>query len=159
MQVFKKRNEGETMPQETHTVEIPLNINKVWEFTKEKDNWAPLIPGYLAHENENENQWTWVFKGDLGFMTKTIKLQINMKEWIEPKEVTFDLKGLSDNFKGGGFLLAESVDENTTKLSGHLDITGGGMMGAMVNQVLTKFVPDTTIAFTEAVEKKILEVN
>ena len=147
------------MPQGTHTVEVPLNIHTIWEFVHDMNKWAPLVPGYIDHEILSERQSTWAFKGDLGFMKKTVKLQIDIKEWNEPSEVIFDLKGLSDNFNGGGYFRAEVIDEKTTRMSGHLDITAGGMMGAMVNQILTKFVPQTAQELTDAIVDKLLEIN
>ena len=147
------------MPQGTHTVEVPLNIETIWAFVHDMNNWAPLVPGYIDHEILSENQSTWTFKGDLGFMKKKVKLQIDIKEWNEPSEVLFDLKGLSDNFNGGGYFKAEAVDENTTNMSGHLEITAGGMMGPMVNQILTNFVPQTAQELTDAIVAKLLEIN
>ena len=44
-------------------------------------------------------------------------------------------------------------------MSGHLDITAGGMMGAMVNQILVKFVPQTAEDLTKAIVAKLLELN
>ena len=147
------------MPQGTHIVEVPLDIYTIWEFVHDMNKWAPLVPGYIDHEILSERQSTWAFKGDLGFMKKTVKLQIDIKEWNEPSEVIFDLKGLSDNFNGGGYFRAEVIDERTTRMSGHLDITAGGMMGAMVNQILTKFVPQTAQELTDAIVDKLLEIN
>ena len=147
------------MPQGTHSVELPLDIQIIWNFVHDMNNWAPLVPGYIDHEVLNDYQSTWAFKGDLGFMKKTVKLQIDIKEWNEPSEVIFDLKGLSDNFNGGGFFRAEAIDEKLTKMTGHLDITAGGMMGPMVNQILTKFVPQTAQELTDAIAQKLLEIH
>lgn len=147
------------MPQGSHTVEVPLNIETIWDFVHDMNNWAPLVPGYIDHEIITERQSTWSFKGDLGFMKKKVKLQIDIKEWNEPSEVLFDLKGLSDNFIGGGFFKAEAIDENTTNMTGHLDITAAGMMGPMINQILTKFVPQTAQELTDAIVAKLLEIN
>ena len=58
------------MPAGTHSVNIPLNINTIWEFVHDMNNWAPLVPGYIEHEILSEHESTWVFKGDLGFMKK-----------------------------------------------------------------------------------------
>lgn len=147
------------MPQGSHTVEVPLNIETIWAFVHDMNNWAPLVPGYIDHEVITERQSTWSFKGDLGFMKKKVKLQIDIKEWNEPSEVLFDLKGLSDNFIGGGYFKAESIDENTTSMTGYLDITAAGMMGPMINQILTKFVPQTAQELTDAIVAKLLEIN
>lgn len=147
------------MPQGTHTVKVPLDINTIWSFVHDMNNWAPLVPGYINHEILSENKSTWEFKGDLGFMKKKVKLEINIKEWNEPSEVLFDLKGLSDNFNGGGYFKAEVVDEHSTNMTGHLEITAGGMMGPMINQILVKFVPQTAEELTDAIVAKLIEEN
>lgn len=43
-------------------------------------------------------------------------------------------------------------------MTGNLDITAGGAMGPMINQILKSFVPKTTEELTEAVGGKIYEV-
>lgn len=147
------------MPAGTHLVSVPLNINTIWEFVQDMNNWAPLVPGYIEHEIINENESTWAFKGDLGFMKKTVKLKIDIKEWNDPSGVIFDLTGMSDNFKGGGYFKAEAVSENETTMIGNLDITAGGMMGPMINQILVKFVPQTAQELTDNIVAKLIEVN
>ncbi|WP_461611696.1 CoxG family protein [Cytobacillus kochii] len=146
------------MPAGTHTITLPVRIEEIWSFVSDMNKWAPLVPGYIEHEILNENESTWAFKGDLGFMKKTVKLKINIIEWKEPTTVTFDLKGISDNFKGGGYFNAVVVNDRTTEMTGNLDITAGGAMGPMINQILKSFVPKTTEELTEAVGGKIYEV-
>ena len=147
------------MPNGTHTVELQVPIENIWNFVSDMNKWAPLVPGYIEHEILSEKQSTWKFKGDLGFMKKTVKLQIDIQEWIEPSKVTFDLKGLSDNFTGGGYFIAEKISDSSTSMVGHLDITAGGMMGAMVNTILKNFVPETAQQLTEAIAAKINEIE
>ena len=147
------------MPAGTHTVELPVGIQDIWSFVSDMDKWAPLVPGYIEHEIINDRESTWAFKGDLGFMKKTVKLKIDIIEWIEPTTVTFNLKGLSDNFKGGGYFKAEAIDATNTNMTGNLDITAGGAMGPMVNTILKNFVPKTAEELTVAVSNKIKEVN
>lgn len=147
------------MPNGTHTVKVPLPIETIWSFVKDMNNWAPLVPGYIDHEILSEMQSTWKFKGDLGFMKKTVKLQIDIKEWNEPTGVVFDLKGLSDNFKGGGYFKAEKVDDETTLMTGNLDITAGGAMAPMINTIMKSFVPKTAQELTDAIVEKLLEIH
>lgn len=147
------------MPQGTHTVELPLSIERIWDFVHDMNKWAPLVPGYIEHEILSERQSTWTFKGDLGFMKKKVKLKIDIKEWKEPTLVTFDLSGISDNFNGGGYFLAEAIDEHNTRMSGHLDITAAGMMGPMINQILVNFVPQTATELTNAIAEKLMKIN
>lgn len=147
------------MPNGTHTVELQVPIERIWDFVQDMNNWAPLVPGYIDHEILSENQSTWEFKGDLGFMKKKVKLQVDITEWLEPTKVTFNLKGLSDNFNGGGYFEAEVIDANSTRMTGHLDITAGGMMGAMINTILKNFVPETATELTDTIAAKIHEVE
>lgn len=146
------------MPAGTHTVELDVGIEQIWKFVSDMDKWAPLVPGYIEHEIINENQSTWTFKGDIGIMQKTVKLQIDITEWREPTLVTFDLTGLNENFAGDGYFEAEAIGDNKTKMTGNLDITAKGMMGPMINTILKNFVPKTAEQLTDAVANKINEV-
>ena len=146
------------MPSGTHSIDLPVSINKIWEYVSDMNKWAPLVPGYIEHEILSERQSTWSFKGDLGFVKKTVKLQIDITEWTEPSRVSFDLKGLSDNFTGNGYFLAEVIDDNNTRMTGNLDISAKGAMGPMVNAILKTFVPKTAEELSEAIANKIKEV-
>lgn len=147
------------MPNGSHTLELPVPIQNIWSFVSDMDKWAPLVPGYIEHEIINDRQSTWSFKGDLGFMKKTVKLKIDITNWIEPTKVTFDLKGISDNFVGDGYFEAKAVNDNNTSMTGYLDITAKGAMGPMINTILKKFVPQTAEELTEAIANKIAEIE
>ncbi|MBY0121773.1 CoxG family protein [Bacillus sp. S/N-304-OC-R1] len=147
------------MPTGTHTKDLDVSIERIWDFVKDMDKWAPLVPGYIEHDILNERQSTWVFKGDIGIMQKTVKLKIDITEWIEPTRVTFKLSGLNENFSGNGYFEAESLPDHTTKMIGNLDITAGGMMGPMINAILKSFVPKTAEELTEAIGNKIIEIE
>lgn len=147
------------MPNGSHHVELPVPIHNIWNFVSDMDKWAPLVPGYIEHEILNDRQSTWSFKGDLGFMKKTVKLKIDITNWIEPTKVTFDLKGLSDNFVGDGYFEAKVIDDNNTSMTGYLDITAKGAMGPMINTILKSFVPKTAEDLTIAISDKIIEIE
>ena len=147
------------MPNGLHEMELEVPIEKIWAFVSDMDKWAPLVPGYIEHEVLSESQSTWKFKGDIGIMQKTVSLGIDITEWREPTKVTFDLKGLNENFDGNGYFEAEAISENKTKMTGYLDITAKGMMGPMINAILKNFVPKTAHELTDAIGNKIVEVE
>ncbi|MGN7388940.1 CoxG family protein [Sporosarcina sp. SAFN-015] len=147
------------MPSGTHTTELDLPIEKVWDFVKDMDRWAPLVPGYIEHEIINDKQSTWTFKGDIGIMQKTVKLQIDITEWTEPSLVTFDLTGLNENFAGNGYFKAEAISDSKTVMHGNLDITAKGVMGPMVNAILKSFVPKTAQDLTKAIAEEITSIE
>ncbi|MFX3635975.1 MAG: CoxG family protein [Candidatus Pristimantibacillus sp.] len=147
------------MPNGSHNMELAVPIQNIWNFVSDMDKWAPLVPGYIEHEIINDRESTWSFKGDLGFMKKTVKLKIDITNWIEPTKVTFDLKGLSDNFVGDGYFEAKAIDANNTSMTGYLDITAKGAMGPMINTILKNFVPKTAEELTIAISDKIVEIE
>ena len=143
----------------TYKTNIPVEQAKVWAFVSDIEKWARLVPGYRKHEMKSDKQSVWTFGGTVAGMTKMVDAQVDITEWNEPSEVKFDLKGLSDKFNGNGHFIAEVIDENNTKMSGHLDITAEGMLGQVTNQVLGKLVPKTAKELTEAIAEKLLEIN
>jgi carbon monoxide dehydrogenase subunit G len=147
------------MPDGKHTLEVPVSIDKVWTYVSDIDKWAPLVPGYIEHQIISDRQSTWSFKGDLGFVKKTVKLRIDITEWTEPTRVTFDLTGLSDNFAGNGSFEAEAIGGDRTRMTGYLNINAKGAMGPMVNSILKSFVPKTAEELSTAIADKIVEVN
>ncbi|MGG0668624.1 SRPBCC family protein [Lederbergia citrisecunda] len=147
------------MPSGTHTTELDIPIEKVWDFVSDMNRWAPLVPGYIEHEILSEKQSTWTFKGDIGIMQKTVKLQIDITEWREPTLVTFDLKGLNENFAGNGYFKAEVISETQTVMHGNLDITAKGVMGPMINAILKSFVPKTAEDLTKAIAEEITSIE
>ena len=78
----------------THTVEVPVGIEHVWDFVSDMEKWAKLVPGYNAHEMIDDKHSTWTFKGNVGVLKKTVEVEIIILEWVSPSTVTFELKGL-----------------------------------------------------------------
>ncbi|WP_339253572.1 SRPBCC family protein [Sporosarcina sp. FSL W8-0480] len=148
------------MPSGTHSTLLDLPIEKIWDFVSDMNRWAPLVPGYVGHEIVGDRQSTWTFKGDIGIVQKTVKLQIDITEWKEPTLVTFNLKGLNENFAGNGFFKAEATtSDSLTVMHGNLDITAKGVMGPMINAILKSFVPKTVEDFTNAVAEEITNIE
>ncbi|WP_432361546.1 CoxG family protein [Sporosarcina sp. UB5] len=147
------------MPSGTHTAKLDIPIEKVWDFVSDMNRWAPLVPGYIEHEILSDKQSTWTFKGDIGIMQKTVKLQIDITEWKEPSLVTFDLTGLNENFAGNGYFKAEAISDSETIMHGNLDISARGMMGPMINTILKSFVPKTTEDLTNAIAEEITSIE
>lgn len=147
------------MPSGMHQVEVHLPIEEVWEFVKDMDNWAPLVPGYIHHKKINERQSTWEFKSDVGIMKKKVSLLIDIKEWNAPVKVTFQLKGINEKFTGEGYFEAEALGRNRTKMTGYLDIMAVGPMGTIVNNILKTTIPKTAEEMAMAISQKLEELK
>ncbi|MFD2445564.1 CoxG family protein [Bacillus sp. CGMCC 1.16607] len=143
------------MPSGLHQVIVGLPIDEVWDFVKDMDHWAPLVPGYIHHQKINDRKSTWEFKSDLGFMKKKVSLMIDIKEWIEPTRVTFDLAGINEKFSGSGYFEAEAISSQKTKMTGYLDIQAEGPMAGMVNNILKTVIPKTAEEMAIGISAKL----
>jgi len=94
-----------------YSTSTKLPIETIWNFVKEMDNWADLVTGYQSHEKQSDEDSTWVLKGDLGPMSRMLKLQVHITEWNGPTRVTFELKGINELMDGHGTFEMSSYEE------------------------------------------------
>lgn len=145
------------MASSVHSVEVQTTAQALWSFLKEKSDWAVLIPGYLHHEFESNDEMIWVFKGDFGIVQKAVKLKLTVNNVEENQKIAFDLEGLSDNINGSGYFIIEPVNEETYKLTGNLNMSAGGFIAGMINPVLEKFVPELVEQLVNSMGKSVLK--
>jgi carbon monoxide dehydrogenase subunit G len=143
------------MPNCTHQAEVNVPIGSIWNFVSDIGNWAPLVPGYIAHEVLNDKESTWSFKSDMGILKKKIELKVDITSWQEPTKVTFNLTGLNEKFTGHGYFLAGKGRNNRNLMTGALDIKAEGMMAKVANSLLNTSLPEITAELTEAVAAKL----
>ena len=148
---------GVEMASSVHSIEVQTTEQALWSFLKEKGDWAVLIPGYLHHEFESNDEMIWVFKGDFGIIQKAVKLKLTVNNVDENRKIAFNLEGLSDNINGDGYFIMEPVNEHTFKLTGNLNMSAGGFLAGMINPVLEKFVPETVEQLVNSMGKSVLK--
>jgi carbon monoxide dehydrogenase subunit G len=93
------------MPEVEYMTTMKLPPEKVWEFVKDMNNWAPFLTGYQKHEIESDTDSVWTLKGDVGVLSRIVKLRAHVTEWNGPSRVAFTLQGLNEVVDGGGTLL------------------------------------------------------
>lgn len=99
------------MPIAEYSTSTKLPIETIWNFVKEMDNWADLVTGYQSHEKQSDEDSTWVLKGDLGPMSRMLKLQVHITEWNGPERVAFELKGINELMDGHGIFELSTYEE------------------------------------------------
>lgn len=99
------------MPTAEHSQVISAPIGVVWEFAKDMSNWAPFLTGYQSHEVRDERASVWTLKGEVGGLSRTVVLDVNVTEWAGPERVTFTFKGLTEQLEGGGSFVAKPSGE------------------------------------------------
>ncbi len=97
------------MPEVTYTTTAPIPRDRLWDFVKDIDNWAPMMTGYVSHELKSERESEWTLRGDVGVLSREVRLGVTITAWEGPDRVDFELTGLNEAVSGGGsFLLAEA---------------------------------------------------
>jgi carbon monoxide dehydrogenase subunit G len=96
------------MPEVTCTTTMALSPAEIWEFVKDMNNWAPFLTGYQKHEILDETDSIWTLKGDVGILSRTVRLRAHVTEWRGPSRVAFTLTGLNEEVEGGGCLEMEA---------------------------------------------------
>ncbi len=99
------------MPEVEYTTQIALAPERVWDFVKDMNNWAPFLTGYQTHEILSETDSVWTLKGDVGLLARLVRLRAHVTEWNGPSRVSFTLTGLNEQVDGGGTLEMQPASE------------------------------------------------
>lgn len=142
------------MAQASHSVQIPVAQDKVWAFVSEIEKWATLVPAYKDHHQIDEHTSHWTFEGNFKGLSKKVQLEIKIVEMNEPSSIKFDIKGLSDNFSGGGEFKAEPKDGGTY-MTGTVEVNAGGLSGAVLTPAIKVILPKITSRLTEKIARHI----
>jgi carbon monoxide dehydrogenase subunit G len=105
------------VPEVEYSTTAKLPVQTIWEFVQEMDNWATFVVGYQSHEKQSETDSTWVLKGDVGVLARTVKFAVHIDEWAGPSRVTFSLKGVNEPMQGSGTFVLEAYEEAGTALA------------------------------------------
>jgi carbon monoxide dehydrogenase subunit G len=160
LKVFYIEDErGKQMLSDLQQLELDIPIEVIWDFIRDENNWAPLVPGYIQHEKLNEHQISWEFKSDLGVMKKKVSLLIDIIEWNEPSRVSFELRRANEKYLGEGFFEAKALTRNKTRLTGFLEINATGPIGTLANSLFKKGLQISDEEVAAAISSKLEEFN
>ena len=142
------------MAQASHSVQSPVAQEKAWAFVSKIEKWATLVPAYKEHKQIDDQTSHWTFEGSFKGLSKKIKLEIKIVEMNAPTNIKFDIKGLSDNFSGGGEFKAEAKDGGTL-MTGTVEVSAGGLSGAVFTPAIKVLLPKVTTRLTEKIGRHI----
>ncbi|AWE08392.1 SRPBCC family protein [Lysinibacillus sp. 2017] len=142
------------MAQASHSVQIPVSQDKVWSFVSKIEKWATLVPAYKEHKDIDAQTSIWTFEGSFKGLTKKVEIEIKIVEMNEPTNIKFEIKGLSDNIKGGGEFKAEPKDGGTY-MTATVEVTAGGLSGAVLTPAIKVLLPKVTTKLTEKIARHI----
>lgn len=90
------------MPEVCYETRMALSVEQIWAFVQDMNNWAPMLTGYQHHVLIDDRNSVWTLKGDVGILSRTVKLEVHITEWSAPHRVRFTLTGKNEMVEGGG---------------------------------------------------------
>jgi len=122
------------MPDVDYSTVVPVPRQRVWEFVRDVDNWAPLTRGYQSHQQLSDREYLWVVKAEVGPVSRITRLQVTVTEWVEGERVVFTVRGLDEPVQGQGAIELRDAPEGTTIVS-RASIQFGGVLGPLLNRI------------------------
>jgi len=101
------------MPEVTYERRLAVPVERIWDFVQDMNNWAPMLTGYQKHEILSDTKSIWTLKGDVGILSRTVRLEVNITEWNGPGRVAFTLTGQNEQVEGGGLFEMTTVTADT----------------------------------------------
>ncbi|MCT2400239.1 CoxG family protein [Novosphingobium mangrovi (ex Huang et al. 2023)] len=147
------------MIETTQTVLVGCDIDATWDYAKNFERWASIMPGYQSCEIEDEDNSRWILKVGVGAMIRTVKVRVHVEKWAGPERVdfTFELEG--DPVTGSGSYLAAPADGGQTDMTLHVKVAGTGPMAPMWEAMGGPVLPKFAKGFAEQLKGRIEEVN
>lgn len=139
------------------TVTIDAAIAPVWDYARDMQRWASIMPGYQQCEISDEDNSLWVLKVGVGAMVRTVKVQVCVDEWAGPERVDFSFKLKGDPVTGGGRYLARATSAAQTEVDLHVQIEGTGPMAPMWEAMGAPVLPKFAKSFAAELKARIEE--
>ncbi len=101
------------MLSEAREIVVGRSQAEVWDFVGDMGNWARQLPGYISHEELEDNNSVWTVLVNLGPFKRPVVIDVNVTQWLPPHTVAFELKGRVEPFHGAGIFRTFASDANT----------------------------------------------
>lgn len=137
-------------------LKVKREIEPVWSFVRDMGNWANQMPGYVSHENVNDNDSTWTLQVNMGPFTRPVVMDVHVMRWTPPTEVEFTLKGRFDPFHGGGLFRAKKVEDGTQILL-DFNAEATGSMGKILTAMAIPVLKQVAEQFSENLARALDE--
>ena len=143
------------MIETAQSVVIAAPIGSVWDYAKDVERWAEIMPGYQECTIADEDNSRWVLKVGVGGLVRTVKVQVRVDEWAGPGRVTFSFRLEGDPVSGGGTYRAVSQGPGATGVTLHVRVEGGGPMAPMWEAMGGPLLPKFALAFANQLKARI----
>jgi carbon monoxide dehydrogenase subunit G len=99
------------MPEVGYTTVVDASLERVWTYVENLNNWSHLMVGFQSLDIVTDRQSVWTLRGDVGILSREVKVQVDITEWLPLDRVEFTVLGITERLDGAGsFVLRRSGD-------------------------------------------------
>jgi carbon monoxide dehydrogenase subunit G len=139
----------------TQTVAVAAPIDAAWEYARDVERWAGIMPGYQSCEIADEDHSLWVLKVGVGGLVRTVKVDVHVERWAGPDAVDFTFALRGDPVTGRGTYRAQALSGAETEVALHVEVSGTGPMAPMWEAMGGPVLPRFARGFAEELKARI----
>ena len=136
-------------------VSIAAPIDATWNYARDVERWAEIMPGYQTCEIVDEDNSLWVLKVGVGGLVRTVKVDVRVAEWAGPERVDFTFRLRGDPVEGNGSYHALPDGNGNTDVTLHVCVNGSGPMAPMWEAMGGPVLPRFAKGFAEELKVRI----
>lgn len=143
------------MIETTQSVTIAVGIDRVWDYVRNIEAWASIMPGYRECRIIDDNDSHWVLKVGAGGMVRTVNVLVHVERWDGPGHVLFSYKLDGDPVQGGGTYTATAKSPDETEISLNVQVVGSGPLAPMWEAMGKPLLPQFARSFAHELKDRI----
>jgi hypothetical protein len=90
------------MPEVEYTATVDASVDRVWSYVEDLNRWCHLMIGFQNLEIVDDRRSIWTLRGDVGILTREVRIQVDITEWLPRDRVAFVVTGITERLEGGG---------------------------------------------------------
>jgi len=137
------------------TVTIAAPIAATWDYARDVERWAEIMPGYQSCEIVDADTSLWVLKIGVGGLVRTVKVDVHVDRWAGPEDVDFTFRLQGDPVEGSGTYRAAPADADHTSVTLAVKVSGSGPMAPMWEAMGGPVLPKFARGFAEELKGRI----
>ena len=137
------------------SITIDANVESAWDYVKEIERWAGLLPGCRDCSVIDPNNSRWTLKVGAGGLVRTVKVLVHIDHWQGPEQVLFSFKLEGDPVEGGGSYRASRRGDRQTDVVMTVRVQGSGPMAPMWEGISKPLLPLLARSFAGKLKAEI----
>jgi carbon monoxide dehydrogenase subunit G len=134
---------------------VRVGIDGVWDYVKDMERWANLMPGMREFTVIDDDRSSWVLKVGVGGLVRTVTVNVHVERWAGPEHVTFSYKLEGDPVEGGGTYDAVAMGSDQTEIVLNVRVQGSGPMAPMWEAMGKPVLPQLAGGFADQLRDAI----